>query len=245
MLTISPQPCPLGWMLDDDHQDYIINSFCRADDKRLIETSESIDPHSPSSRTPPQNGESGSDRLFNGDKKTTTKTKKLNHNASERDRRKRINTLYADLRNLLPSDDHSRKLSIPATISRVLKYIPELQKEVEKLIENKERLISKAEDESSFKFKKQKIKYSYNSAAVSATRISDAEIIIQSSMPKSEKGAFSEAILRLEEEGFLIMNASCFESFEGRIFYNFHLQAEEGGQVIDAEKLKEKVWPSI
>lgn len=109
----------------------------------------------------------------------------------------------------------------------MLKYIPELQKEVEKLIQNKERLILKAEgDHSSLEFKKHKIKSIKCScdSAVSATRISDAEIIIQSSMPKSEKASFAEAIFRLEDEGFLIINASCFQSFQGRIFYNFHLQ---------------------
>lgn len=112
----------------------------------------------------------------------------------------------------------------------MLKYIPELQKEVERLIQKKERLIQKKErliskismvEDSSYKFKSQS---SCSSSSVSATRISDGEIIIQSSMPKSEKGSFSEAILRLEDEGFLMMNASCFESFQGRLFYNLHVK---------------------
>jgi len=33
--------------------------------------------------------------------------KKLNHNASERDRRKNINGLYSSLRSLLPPSDHT------------------------------------------------------------------------------------------------------------------------------------------
>lgn len=33
--------------------------------------------------------------------------KKLNHNASERDRRKKINSLYSSLRSLLPPSDHT------------------------------------------------------------------------------------------------------------------------------------------
>lgn len=33
--------------------------------------------------------------------------KKLNHNASERDRRKKINGLYSSLRSLLPASDHT------------------------------------------------------------------------------------------------------------------------------------------
>ncbi|KAJ6700145.1 ACHAETE-SCUTE TRANSCRIPTION FACTOR-RELATED [Salix purpurea] len=69
--------------------------------------------------------------------------KKLHHNASERDRRKKINSLYSSLRSLLPASDHMKKLSIPSTISRVLKYIPELQQQVEKQIQRKEELLSK------------------------------------------------------------------------------------------------------
>uniref|UniRef100_K7MY65 BHLH domain-containing protein n=1 Tax=Glycine max TaxID=3847 RepID=K7MY65_SOYBN len=53
--------------------------------------------------------------------------KKLSHNASERDRRKKVNNLVSSLRLLLPVEDQTKKMSIPATVSRVLKYIPELQ----------------------------------------------------------------------------------------------------------------------
>ncbi|KVI03452.1 Achaete-scute transcription factor-related protein [Cynara cardunculus var. scolymus] len=69
--------------------------------------------------------------------------KKLNHNASERDRRKRVNDLYAFLRSLLPmSTAQKKKVSIPGTVSHALKYIAELQKEVERLIRKKEQLSS-------------------------------------------------------------------------------------------------------
>ncbi|KAL8489357.1 hypothetical protein ACS0TY_024827 [Phlomoides rotata] len=244
MLAISPQFCPSGWLLDDPiipiiHHQENLNYFSR----ERTETSESIDLSPNSSRTPHHKNGEFTSNFHDGEGDKTAKTKKLNHNASERDRRRKINTLYADLRSLLPLQDQSRKLSIPTTVSRVLKYIPELQKEVERLIQKKERLISKQismVEDSSFKFKNQ----SSCSSSVSATRISDGEIIIQSSMPKSEKASFSEAILRLEDEGFLMMNASCFESFEGRLFFNLHLQAQ-GGQVKDVEMLKEKVWPFI
>jgi hypothetical protein len=40
---------------------------------------------------------------FSGD---PTTVKKLNHNASERDRRKKMNSLYSSLRSLLPATDH-------------------------------------------------------------------------------------------------------------------------------------------
>nr|XP_009796478.1 PREDICTED: transcription factor bHLH101-like [Nicotiana sylvestris] len=66
--------------------------------------------------------------------------KKLNHNASERDRRKNTNSLYSSLRFLLPATDQTKKVSLPATVGRVLKYIPELKKEVERLTQKKENL---------------------------------------------------------------------------------------------------------
>ncbi|KAL8095267.1 hypothetical protein AgCh_036648 [Apium graveolens] len=64
--------------------------------------------------------------------------KKLNHNASERDRRKKINNLYSSLFSLLSDSNRMKKLSIPAIVARVVKYIPELQKEAETLVQKKE-----------------------------------------------------------------------------------------------------------
>lgn len=43
----------------------------------------------------------------NGEEKAV---KKLNHNASERDRRKRINDLYSSLRSLLPQSDQTVRI---------------------------------------------------------------------------------------------------------------------------------------
>lgn len=122
-----------------------------------------------------------------------------------------------------------KKLSIPATISRVLKYIPELQKEVERLMQKKERFVSKvsmAENSLSFEFKNHRTKPSNRSPSTtaSAAQINEGEVVIQISMPKSEKGSLSEAILRLEEKGLVMVNVSCFKSFEGRLFYNLHFK---------------------
>ncbi|KAL6272653.1 hypothetical protein ACE6H2_023345 [Prunus campanulata] len=72
-----------------------------------------------------------------------TVVKKLNHNASVRDRLKKINTLYSTLRSLLPASDQMKKLSNPAAISRAVKCIPELQQQVKGLIQKKEELLSR------------------------------------------------------------------------------------------------------
>ncbi|KAE9455889.1 hypothetical protein C3L33_12209, partial [Rhododendron williamsianum] len=98
---------------------------------------------------------------------TTTPTitaKKLNHNASERDRRKRINDLYSSLRSLLPAADQTVEESI----------------------------------------------------------------------------LISEILLNLEEDGLILLNASCFESFGDKIFYNIHLEVQ-GGQRVEFETLRERL----
>ncbi|KAG2258187.1 hypothetical protein Bca52824_077481 [Brassica carinata] len=66
---------------------------------------------------------------------------KHNRNANERDRRKKINSLFSSLRSSLPTLDQSRKLSISGTNSRSLKYIPEVNEQAKKLLQNKEELL--------------------------------------------------------------------------------------------------------
>ncbi|KAL7154798.1 hypothetical protein ABFS83_03G027200 [Erythranthe nasuta] len=248
MLALSPQFCSVGWLLDEsispDHQQQNMINYLSTERQ---DTSEySIDLHSPnSSRTNPKINVGGGDE--------TKTVKKLNHNASERDRRKKINNLYSSLRSLLPNEDQSRKLSIPATVSRVVKYIPEIQKEVEKLIHKKEMLTTKMTSSSSssysFGLKKNHIKQNrsnYTNSAVTTTPIGEREIVIQMSTKADYKKRdllISEAVMSLEEEGFLVTNAISFESSDARIFYTLHIQAQGSHQVMNAELLKEKLWP--
>uniref|UniRef100_A0A803QPJ0 BHLH domain-containing protein n=1 Tax=Cannabis sativa TaxID=3483 RepID=A0A803QPJ0_CANSA len=83
--------------------------------------------------------------------------KKLNHNASERDRRKKINDLYSSLRALLPLSDQTKKMSIPATVSRVLKYVPLLQEEVEGLVRKRDELLSRIQSKQQGNYTKNSI----------------------------------------------------------------------------------------
>ncbi|XP_015055377.1 transcription factor ORG2-like [Solanum pennellii] len=163
--------------------------------------------------------------------------KKLNHNASERDRRKKINGLYSSLRSLLPPSDHTKKLSIPSTVSRILKYIPELQSEVERLVQKKEEFTSKNI------FNKQKrIKggIGNSSFVISTSELGDKEIVIQISTLKINKGSISEAISQLEDEGLVLLNATSFETFEDRVFYTLHFQVEES-MVVEVDMLRDKL----
>ncbi|KAG6744702.1 hypothetical protein NC652_036113 [Populus alba x Populus x berolinensis] len=174
-----------------------------------------------------------------------TMAKKLNHNASERDRRKKINSLYSSLRSLLPAADQRKKLSIPYTVSRVLEYIPELQQQVERRIQRKEELLSKLSrqaDDLTHQENQRKGTMHSSLSSVSASRLSDSEVVIQISTKKLHRSPLmSEILVNLEEAGLLLTNSSSFESFGGRVFYNLHLQAMEGTYTVACEALNERL----
>ncbi|XP_034703429.1 transcription factor ORG2-like isoform X1 [Vitis riparia] len=233
MLAFSPPLFPtLGWPLEDpiSHaQNYIYGE---------TETSESF-LHLPSSQPQVELNCSTPYAAVSGN---PTMVKKLNHNVSERDRRKKINSLYSSLRSLLPSADQAKKLSIPSTVSRVLKYIPELQRQVERLIQKKEEFLSKISREGDLIHLENQRNGALGSSlsAVSARRLNDREIVVQISTFKVHESPLSEVLLNLEEDGLLVINASSFESFGGRVFYNLHLQVE-GTQGMECELLSEKL----
>ena len=119
-----------------------------------------------------------------------------------------------------------KKLSIPSTVSRVVKYIPELQQQVERLIRKKEELLSKISRQGDVIHQENQRNGTLGSsfASVSATMLSDREIVVQISTFKAHESPLSELLLNLEEYGLVVINASSFESFGGRVFYNLHLQ---------------------
>ncbi|CAH8363369.1 unnamed protein product [Eruca vesicaria subsp. sativa] len=149
-------------------------------------------------------------------------TKKLNHNASERDRRKKINSLFSSLRSCLPASDHSKKLSIPKTVSRSLKYIPELREEVKKLMQKKEELLVRVSGQRDIE-QQPKVVARYVST-VSATRLGDHEMMVQISSSKSHNFSISNVLSGLEEDGFVLLDVSSPRSHGERVFYTLHLQ---------------------
>ncbi|XP_074581218.1 protein IRON-RELATED TRANSCRIPTION FACTOR 2-like [Curcuma longa] len=150
-------------------------------------------------------------------------TKKLGHNAYERDRRKKINDLYSSLRRLLPESKQQKekKSSIPATISRVLKYIPDLRAELEQLSRRKEEmqvLLRRREEESDC------VGY----PLVSATCISNREVMVQLCLLNQDAMVCLSGILSvLDGEGLHLVNASTHTAQDGRCFSSLHLQARE------------------
>uniref|UniRef100_A0ACD5XDK6 Uncharacterized protein n=1 Tax=Avena sativa TaxID=4498 RepID=A0ACD5XDK6_AVESA len=145
--------------------------------------------------------------------------RKINHNAYERDRRKQLNGLYSSLRSLLPDTDHSKKLSIPITVTRVLKYIPELQKQVDTLEKKKEELTQA-------NCKPGVVGMKENTAPiVSATCLDDRDIMVQVSLLSNMAGALpmSKCIQLLENQGLRLVSSST-SAFQNKTFYSLHVQ---------------------
>ncbi|KAF3442137.1 hypothetical protein FNV43_RR16053 [Rhamnella rubrinervis] len=247
MLAPSPPlfPSLLGWPLELDHISheqhnnnvYFYGDYCtEATSDSFPQLPPSPEPFERSTSTP-------STANISSD---LTMVKKLNHNASERDRRKKINQLYSSLRALLPSADHTlqKKLSIPATISRVLKYVPELQQQVEGLVRKKEELMSRMTRlQGNLVSQEKQIKSTARTRSslswVSANQLNDREVAIQISTSKVNNNPISEILLHLEEDGLSILNASSFESFQGKVFHCLHLQVERFS--MECEMLGEKL----
>ncbi|XP_057440579.1 transcription factor ORG2-like isoform X2 [Lotus japonicus] len=156
--------------------------------------------------------------------------KKLNHNASERNRRNKINTLITLLRSLLPG----KKMSIQATISQVTRYIPELEQQVEGLIRKQEELrsrISRQRDDAMDIGSKMTIPHDNSNFKVSTSWINDNEAAIHISSCEVYMTPLSEILLYLENNGHFLLNASSSETFEGRVFYNLHFQVEKAHRI--------------
>ncbi|KAJ4969750.1 hypothetical protein NE237_002849 [Protea cynaroides] len=152
--------------------------------------------------------------------------KKLNHNASERDRRKKLNNIYASLRSILPGVDQLRTLSIPATISRALKYIPDLQNQVEKLKLRKQEILAcvykKGNQNGEVNQSKGIVRRSLPSVSIS--QVDQKQVMIQICASKNMRSLLSEVLLDLEEEGLEVFNVSASASSGDVAFYNLHVQ---------------------
>ncbi|CAJ1913958.1 unnamed protein product [Sphenostylis stenocarpa] len=172
--------------------------------------------------------------------------KKLSHNASERDRRKKVNNLVSSLRSLLPVADQTKKMSIPATVSKVLKYIPELQQQVQALTRRKEELLGRIsqqlQGDAVNKESQRNISHHNSSFVVSTSRLNDCEAVVHISSHETHKAPLSEILHCLENNGLFLLDASSSETFGGRVFYNLHFQVEKT-QRLESQILTEKLLP--
>ncbi|CAG7873701.1 hypothetical protein BRARA_E00212 [Brassica rapa] len=156
--------------------------------------------------------------------------KKLNHNASERDRRKKINTMFSSLRSCLPASDQSKKLSVSATVSHALNYIPELQEQVKQLIKKKDDLSFQISGQKDLVYADQNgnpekggTRYA---STVSSTRLGETEVMVQISSLQTVKCSFGNLLSGTEEDGLVLMDASSSRSQGERLFYTLHFQMD-------------------
>eukprot|EP01018_Ginkgo_biloba_P037675 Gb_33765 [translate_table: standard] len=179
--------------------------------------------------------------------------KKLCHNANERHRRKKLNSLYSKMQSLLPDPNRKRKLSIPSTVCRVLKYIPELRNQIEQLTKQRDELVaikrisedslltsaeSSAADNPKFSIPSDCLQ-SHEFPTVTVHSMLGLELLITIYTYKAGL-LFSTLLLLLEEEGLNVMNASTFVS-EGNVCYNLHLQMMMGANELDIGTLRKKL----
>ncbi|KAF8051011.1 hypothetical protein N665_1821s0005 [Sinapis alba] len=156
--------------------------------------------------------------------------KKLNHNASERGRRKKINAMFSALRSCLPSTNLSKKLSVSATVSQALEYIPELQEQVNMLIRKRDELSFQSSSQKDLlntnqngKPEKEDTRYA---STVSATRLGETGLMVQISSLQTVKCSFGNLLSGIEEDGLVLVDASSSRSQGERLFYTLHLQMD-------------------
>ncbi|KAL6218341.1 hypothetical protein ACLB2K_011555 [Fragaria x ananassa] len=97
MLALSPLFSTIGWPLEDHSISHDHDNHYSAESSLL---------HFPTTLQPQfdQLDHSTPSTAVSGESNISSMVKKLNHNASERDRRKKINNLYSSLRSLVPAD---------------------------------------------------------------------------------------------------------------------------------------------
>ncbi|KAJ4894408.1 Transcription factor ORG2 [Raphanus sativus] len=157
--------------------------------------------------------------------------KKLIHNANERNRRKKTNSLFSTLRSCLPGSDEN--LSNPRTISRSMQYIPELKEQVKKLTQKKEDILVRISGQrGSYVMPQPKVASSYVST-VFATELTDTEVMVQISSSKNHNFSIYNVLSGLEEDGFVLVDVSSSSCWGERLFYTLHLQVDK----VDSYKL--------
>lgn len=125
-----------------------------------------------------------------------------------------------------------KKLSIPATVSRVLKYIPELQKQVERLEKRKAEMLSKlgctkhdnVEQIHYAKRRRDEPRVVLSSPSIVASQVGDKEVVIQICATDVRNSPLSLVLQKLEDEGLQILNASTFTTAGERVFCTLQLK---------------------
>lgn len=113
-----------------------------------------------------------------------------------------------------------KKWSAPAIVDRVLKYIPELENEVEALRCKKENVQTQTE----IAQKNIHPDAKYENPTISLNRVSQEEVVVQVCMSRDDESQFTNLVQRVEDEGICIKSASALDISESRICYHLHVQ---------------------
>ncbi|CAH8392143.1 unnamed protein product [Eruca vesicaria subsp. sativa] len=237
MCELGPALFPkLGWELSGEHESYSTNATSFLDFP--VPDMYAAAHHETSL------GVSVSSEV-NGINNNSVMIKKLCHNANERNRRKKINSLFSTLRSCLPASDQLKKLSIPQTVLRTVKYIPELQEQVKKLTQKKEDLLERVSGQTDTKrcvIKPQPQAVSSYVSTVFATKHGDNEVMVQISSSKIHKFSIYNVLSGLEEDGFVVVDVSSSSSRGERLFYTLHLQVgKTNNYKLICEEISQKI----
>ncbi|CAI9287665.1 unnamed protein product [Lactuca saligna] len=210
---------PYGWPLADN-----FSKVCGAPDS----TQSLLELHSSDQQLDftPENSSSFGGAVNGGMGDSMRVVKKLNHNASERDRRKKVNRLYESLRSVLPmSNDRKKREKLWSYSSSTENICIKKQSAKDDIIDEKSLIVS------------------------SVSVLSEKEAVIQLILSTKSSGKnkdivfLSKVLEKLEEEedGFILLNATTFKCVgEGMLLNTIHFQVQ-GNKKIDAQKMKEKL----
>ncbi|TYI99728.1 hypothetical protein E1A91_A13G037400v1 [Gossypium mustelinum] len=230
-----------------------------------LEDSDDIDlvPHETSSRQHPSTNQETRDAHINA-KRISSKTrgrnhrfkeglnmedngegttmKKEEHNAKERIRRMKLHAAYLALGALLPSDStgSKKRKSTALIIDRAVEYIPELEKEIQKLTLRKNDMLSIIKNKKSCAVLNH---FQLRQPSVSVHEIKQGEFIVQICTQEYPDCSFLNLLHNIEEEeGICIISASTHQVSDHGHCYHLHIQMHER---LDGENhiasLREKV----
>ncbi|KAG8473642.1 hypothetical protein CXB51_035507 [Gossypium anomalum] len=157
-----------------------------------------------------------------------TTMKKQEHNAKERIRRMKLHAAYLALGALLPSDStgSKKRKSTALIIDRAVEYIPELEKEIEKLTLRKNDMLSTIKNKKSCAVLNH---FQLRQPSVSVHEIKQGEFIVQICTQEYPDCSFLNLLHNVEEEeeGICIINASTHQVSDHGHCYHLHIQMHE------------------
>uniref|UniRef100_A0A0D2ZRR2 Strictosidine synthase conserved region domain-containing protein n=1 Tax=Brassica oleracea var. oleracea TaxID=109376 RepID=A0A0D2ZRR2_BRAOL len=159
-------------------------------------------------------------------------------------RQESTRSLFSSLRSCLPASDQTKKLSIPQTVSRSLKYIPELQEQVKKLIQKKEELLVRVSGQRAIEHyvEPQPKAVARYVSTISATKLGDNEVMVQISSSKNHNFSISNVLSGLEEDGFVLVDVSSSRYHGKWLFYSLHLQmGNKDNHKLKCEELGQRI----